>query len=67
MVTEEKEVSMSRCFFLPLPQDRFIFFTASFSHFTFFCLETIPGPFFLVRGALTWRLLFFFYAQVPED
>ena len=39
------------------PQDRFIGATASFSGFTLWGLETIPGPDAKVRGALTWPSL----------
>uniref|UniRef100_A0A8C9DTX6 Ribonuclease H2 subunit C n=1 Tax=Prolemur simus TaxID=1328070 RepID=A0A8C9DTX6_PROSS len=52
----------------PLPQDRFIGATASFSHFTLWGLEAIPGPDAKVRGALTWpSLAAAIHAQVPED
>nr|XP_012633564.1 ribonuclease H2 subunit C [Microcebus murinus] len=48
--------------------DRFMGATASFSHFTLWGLETIPGPDAKVRGALTWpRLAAAIHAQVPED
>ncbi|XP_077816598.1 ribonuclease H2 subunit C isoform X2 [Macaca mulatta] len=75
MVTEEKEVSMGKPDPLrdsgtddqeesPLERDfdRFIGATASFSHFTLWGLETIPGPDAKVRGALTWPSL----AAAPE-
>ncbi|XP_065384015.1 ribonuclease H2 subunit C isoform X3 [Macaca fascicularis] len=81
MVTEEKEVSMGKPDPLrdsgtddqeesPLERDfdRFIGATASFSHFTLWGLETIPGPDAKVRGALTWpSLAAAIHAQVPED
>ncbi|XP_011797879.1 PREDICTED: ribonuclease H2 subunit C isoform X2 [Colobus angolensis palliatus] len=70
MVTEEKEVSMGKPDPLrdsgtddeeesPLERDfdRFIGATASFSHFTLWGLETIPGLDAKVRGALTWPSL----------
>ncbi|KAG8522590.1 Ribonuclease H2 subunit C [Galemys pyrenaicus] len=38
----------------PLPQDRFVGATASFSGFTLWGLEAVPGPDAKVRGALTW-------------
>ncbi|EQB77719.1 hypothetical protein CB1_000429057 [Camelus ferus] len=41
----------------PLPQDRFIQATSSFSSFTLWGLETIPGPDAKVRGALNWPSL----------
>ncbi|KAL2805875.1 ribonuclease H2 subunit C [Daubentonia madagascariensis] len=48
--------------------DRFIGATASFSRFTLWGLETIPGPDAKVRGALTWpSLAAAIHAQVPED
>ncbi|XP_042761618.1 ribonuclease H2 subunit C [Panthera leo] len=48
--------------------DRFIGATASFSGFTLWGLETIPGPDAKVRGALTWpSLAAAIHAQVPED
>uniref|UniRef100_A0A8D0VXJ2 Uncharacterized protein n=1 Tax=Sus scrofa TaxID=9823 RepID=A0A8D0VXJ2_PIG len=48
--------------------DRFIGATASFSSFTLWGLETIPGPDSKVRGALTWpSLAAAIHAQVPED
>ncbi|XP_027436764.1 ribonuclease H2 subunit C [Zalophus californianus] len=48
--------------------DRFIGATASFSRFTLWGLETIPGPDAKVRGALTWPgLAAAIHAQVPED
>ncbi|XP_035579801.1 ribonuclease H2 subunit C-like [Zalophus californianus] len=48
--------------------DRFIGTTASFSRFTLWGLETIPGPDAKVRGALTWPgLAAAIHAQVPED
>ncbi|XP_007128248.1 ribonuclease H2 subunit C [Physeter macrocephalus] len=48
--------------------DRFIGATASFSSFTLWGLETIPGPDAKVRGALTWpSLAAAIHAQVPED
>lgn len=81
MVTEEKEVSMGKPDPLrdsgtddqeesPLERDfdRFIGATASFSHFTLWGLETIPGPDAKVRGALTWpSLAAAIHAQVLED
>ncbi|XP_023041949.1 ribonuclease H2 subunit C isoform X1 [Piliocolobus tephrosceles] len=80
MVTEEKEVSMGKPDPLrdsgtddeesPLERDfdRFIGATASFSHFTLWGLETVPGPDAKVRGALTWpSLAAAIHAQVPED
>nr|XP_008531075.1 PREDICTED: ribonuclease H2 subunit C [Equus przewalskii] len=48
--------------------DCFIGATASFSRFTLWGLETIPGPDAKVRGALTWpSLAAAIHAQVPED
>ncbi|KAI5761376.1 unnamed protein product [Gulo gulo] len=48
--------------------DQFIGATASFSRFTLWGLETIPGPDAKVRGALTWpSLAAAIHAQVPED
>ncbi|XP_021540724.1 ribonuclease H2 subunit C [Neomonachus schauinslandi] len=48
--------------------DQFIRATASFSRFTLWGLETIPGPDAKVRGALTWpSLAAAIHAQVPED
>ncbi|XP_003798717.1 ribonuclease H2 subunit C [Otolemur garnettii] len=48
--------------------DRFIGATATFSRFTLWGLETIPGPDAKVRGALTWpSLAAVIHAQVPED
>uniref|UniRef100_A0A5F4VWP0 Ribonuclease H2 subunit C n=1 Tax=Callithrix jacchus TaxID=9483 RepID=A0A5F4VWP0_CALJA len=48
--------------------DRFIGATASFTRFTLWGLETIPGPDAKVRGALTWpSLAAAIHAQVPED
>ncbi|XP_008576931.1 PREDICTED: ribonuclease H2 subunit C isoform X1 [Galeopterus variegatus] len=48
--------------------DRFIGAIASFSRFTLWGLETIPGPDAKVFGALTWpTLAAAIHAQVPED
>ncbi|KAM8928723.1 ribonuclease H2 subunit C [Lycaon pictus] len=48
--------------------DQFIGAIASFSRFTLWGLETIPGPDAKVRGALTWpSLAAAIHAQVPED
>ncbi|XP_039100776.1 ribonuclease H2 subunit C [Hyaena hyaena] len=48
--------------------DRFFGATGSFSRFTLWGLETIPGPDARVRGALAWpRLAAAIHAQVPED
>lgn len=48
--------------------DRFIRASASFSRFTLWGLETIPGPDAKVRAALTWpSLAAAIHAQVPED
>ncbi|XP_037373462.1 ribonuclease H2 subunit C [Talpa occidentalis] len=48
--------------------DRFMGATASFSGFTLWGLETLPGPDAKVRGALTWpSLAAAIHAQVPED
>ncbi|XP_058382408.1 ribonuclease H2 subunit C [Diceros bicornis minor] len=48
--------------------DCFIGATASFSRFTLWGLETIPGPDAKVRGALTWpSLAAAIHSQVPED
>ncbi|XP_059257541.1 ribonuclease H2 subunit C [Mustela nigripes] len=48
--------------------DQFIGAAASFSRFTLWGLETIPGPDAKVRGALTWpSLAAAIHAQVPED
>ncbi|XP_029812489.1 ribonuclease H2 subunit C [Suricata suricatta] len=48
--------------------DRFIGATASFSRFTLWGLETIPGPDAKVRGALAWpSLAAAIHTQVPED
>nr|XP_045374161.1 ribonuclease H2 subunit C [Camelus bactrianus] len=56
MVTEEKG------------EDRFIQATSSFSSFTLWGLETIPGPDAKVRGALNWpSLAAAIHAKVPED
>ncbi|XP_004682675.1 PREDICTED: ribonuclease H2 subunit C [Condylura cristata] len=48
--------------------DRFMGATASFSGFTLWGLETVPGPDAKMRGALTWpSLAAAIHAQVPED
>ncbi|XP_054997707.1 ribonuclease H2 subunit C isoform X2 [Sorex araneus] len=48
---EEQEQELERNF------DRFIGATASFSSFTLWGLETVPGPDAKVRGALSWPSL----------
>ncbi|XP_023440444.2 ribonuclease H2 subunit C [Dasypus novemcinctus] len=59
---EEEEEPLERDF------DRFIGATASFSRFTLWGLETVPGPDAKVRGALTWpSLAAAIHAQVPQD
>ncbi|KAJ1065985.1 PREDICTED: ribonuclease H2 subunit C isoform X2 [Capra hircus] len=48
--------------------DRFMGATASFSSFTVWGLESIPGPDAKLRGALSWpSLAAAIHAQVPED
>ncbi|EHB04870.1 Ribonuclease H2 subunit C [Heterocephalus glaber] len=48
--------------------DQFIGATGSFSCFTVWGLETVPGPEAKVWGALTWpTLAAAIHAQVPED
>ncbi|XP_051001868.1 ribonuclease H2 subunit C [Acomys russatus] len=48
--------------------DRFIGATGSFSHFTLWGLETVPGPDAKVHRALGWpSLAAAIHAQVPED
>lgn len=48
--------------------DRFIGATGSFSHFTLWGLETVPGPDAKVHKALGWpSLAAAIHAQVPED
>uniref|UniRef100_H0VPB6 Ribonuclease H2 subunit C n=2 Tax=Cavia porcellus TaxID=10141 RepID=H0VPB6_CAVPO len=48
--------------------DRFIGATSSFSGFTVWGLETVPGPDAKVRGALAWPTLAeAIHAQVPEN
>lgn len=48
--------------------DQFIGATGSFSCFTMWGLETVPGPDAKVRGALTWpALAAAIHTQVPED
>ncbi|XP_054580997.1 AP-5 complex subunit beta-1 isoform X2 [Eptesicus fuscus] len=48
--------------------DRFIRASASFSRFTLWGLETIPGPDAKVRAALTWpSLAEAIHKQVPQD
>uniref|UniRef100_A0A8C2W4D1 Ribonuclease H2 subunit C n=1 Tax=Chinchilla lanigera TaxID=34839 RepID=A0A8C2W4D1_CHILA len=48
--------------------DRFMGATGSFSSFTVWGLETVPGPDAKVRGALAWpTLAAAIHAQVPED
>lgn len=42
---------------LRLPQDRFMGASASFSRFTLWGLESIPGPDAKVRAALAWPSL----------
>ncbi|KAK1339638.1 hypothetical protein QTO34_018192 [Cnephaeus nilssonii] len=48
--------------------DRFIRASASFSRFTLWGLESIPGPDAKVRAALTWpSLAKAIHKQVPQD
>ncbi|XP_034360196.1 ribonuclease H2 subunit C [Arvicanthis niloticus] len=48
--------------------DRFIGATCSFSHFTLWGLETVPGPDAKVHRALGWpSLAAAIHSQVPED
>ncbi|KAK1329814.1 hypothetical protein QTO34_009997 [Cnephaeus nilssonii] len=48
--------------------DRFIRASASFSRFTLWGLESIPGPDAKVRAALTWpSLAEAIHKQVPQD
>ena len=49
-------------------EDRLIGATGSFSHFTLWGLETVPGPDAKVHRALGWpSLAAAIHAQVPED
>uniref|UniRef100_A0A8C5L0D4 Ribonuclease H2, subunit C n=1 Tax=Jaculus jaculus TaxID=51337 RepID=A0A8C5L0D4_JACJA len=59
---EEEQESLERDF------DRFIRATGSFSRFTLWGLESIPGPDAKVHGALAWpSLAAAIHKQVPED
>ncbi|XP_004627282.1 ribonuclease H2 subunit C [Octodon degus] len=59
---KEEQKSLERSF------DRFMEATGSFSRFTVWGLETVPGPYAKVRGALAWPILAAaIHAQVPED
>ncbi|XP_076971818.1 ribonuclease H2 subunit C [Tamandua tetradactyla] len=59
---EEEQEPLERDF------DRFMGATSSFSRFTLWGLETIPGPDAKVRGALAWPgLAAAIHAQVSED
>ncbi|KAM6160658.1 ribonuclease H2 subunit C [Erethizon dorsatum] len=59
---EEEQEPLERGF------DRFIGATGSFSRFTVWGLETVPGPDAKVRGALAWpTLAAAIHTQVPED
>ncbi|XP_036991253.1 ribonuclease H2 subunit C isoform X2 [Artibeus jamaicensis] len=59
---EPPEAALERDF------DRVIRASGSFSHFTVWGLETVPGPDAKVRAALTWpSLAAAIHAQVPGD
>lgn len=59
---EEDQKPLERSF------DRFMEATGSFSRFTVWGLETVPGPDGKMRGALAWpTLAAAIHTQVPED
>ncbi|KAK1345563.1 hypothetical protein QTO34_008022 [Cnephaeus nilssonii] len=68
MVMEEQSELVEPPEALERDFDRFIRASASFSRFTLWGLESIPGPDAKVRAALTWpSLAEAIHKQVPQD